>query len=110
MGLTFVTRKYTCNECGHSDKAYVVMHNIKDIKSYFPAEGLPELVEGRLYKEILVRDEYGLTIERRAEAVPCDKCGSVNIEAEVISPFVTVSNFYPHGTTGQWFEGFAKHE
>lgn len=111
MALTFVSRKYKCKDCNHTDKAFTVISKFSDILTYFPEESRPaELVDGRLYKEVLVRDDIGLITERRAAEYCCDKCGSVNIESEKLENFANVLNFYGHGEAGKWFEGFAKQD
>ena len=111
MALTFVTRKYICNDCGHSDKAFGTISKLTDIESYFATGDKPEqLHETKLYKEILVRDEIGIITERRAVEYPCDKCGSVNITGEKVENYNNVLNFYGHGEAGKWFEGFAKQD
>ena len=110
MGLTFVTRKYKCNECGHSDKAFTVISRVADIVSYFADDARPEVLdESRLYREIVLRDVDDMPAKRYAELVPCDKCQSTDLIAEHVEKYGDVLNFYPKSESSKWFEGFAKH-
>ena len=110
MGLTFITRKYTCEHCGHTDKAYAVISRLPDIESYFTTENRPAvLLAHRLYIEVLERDESGLITKRVVEPYHCDRCNSVDVKSDHVDTFDNVLNFYPKGESSKWFEGFAKH-
>ena len=109
MGLTFVTRKYACNKCGHAGKAFTVISKISDIVSYFADDSRPEsLEESKLYREVIERDADDLPAKRFVEMYPCDQCMSTDITATHVDNYSDVLNFYPKSESSKWFEGFAK--
>ena len=96
MSVSFMSRNYTCKDCGHSGRAHVVIKTTEMVRTYFPVTSRPEeLSEEKLYRENLIRDEYGITVERKAVECPCDKCGSTNLQAEQLVRWDNVMNFYP---------------
>ena len=110
MGLTFVSRKYTCNHCGHTDKAFTVISKISDIISYCPTESRPEgLKESSLYIQKVDRVSDDLPAILSVVLYPCDKCSSTDLTGDSVENYTEVSNFYPKGESIKWFEGFAKH-
>lgn len=107
---TFITRKYICNECKKQGTAYCAVADIRDIKTNYTEDSYPkELNPLGLYKEVVVRDEYGIVNRRYIEEGYCEHCGSHDVEVHIPMKLDDVMNFYPPSDSQLWMEGFIKH-
>jgi hypothetical protein len=109
MGLSFVTRKYICNNCNNSGTVYSAIKHTSDILLYFTAESRPaEVSENKIYYEILERDSFGMVSKRAAAEIVCEHCQSSDYTPETVQKFDNVLNFYPPCEASKWYNGFNK--
>jgi transcription elongation factor Elf1 len=109
MGISFVTRKYICNDCNHHGFVSSAIKNHSDISLYFTEENRPKNIStDRLYVEVLERDEIGIVSKREIVEAVCENCGSSDYTPEVVQRFENVLNFYPLCEAAKWYNGFNK--
>jgi len=109
MSVTFSKKFHTCSSCNdHGNELFAIKRN-SDLLSGYPVSGRPDpLKNDGIYVEKLIRDDYGIIIERLAKEKPCEKCGAFTLIADKVDNEENVLNFYPQSDAHKWLDGLAK--
>ncbi len=107
--LTFVKRKYFCNDCKLEGSHLSTIKNINEIPTYLSEDTTENIQIERtcLYTYIIVRDpETDVVISRKISKVTCEHCESLNISPLPDENYPNVLNFYPPSNQELWYRGF----
>jgi hypothetical protein len=109
MSVTFSKKYHTCSSCNDKGNELFAIKRNSDLLSGYPLSCRPYDLKGNgIYVEKLVRDDYGIIIERLAKEKPCEKCGALTLEADKVDNEENVLNFYPQSDAHKWLDGLAK--
>lgn len=109
MSVSFIKKYHTCSMCNVRDYELFAIATTADVASAYPIDSKPtNLKEDGIYTERLVRDEYGIILERVAEEKKCPNCSCTALVAEKKDNETNVLNFYPQTEAHKWLDGLAK--
>ena len=109
MSVTFSKKYHTCSSCNDKGNELFAIKYNSDLTSGYPSSCRPyDLKDDGIYVEKIVRDGYGIVIERIAKEKPCEKCGAFTLVADKVDNESNVLNFFPQTEAHKWLDGLAK--